>query len=72
MDRRSWNHVFTIRWDDLAGEHHVSGTSRDIHQLAPVVHRRGEAEEVWNVAVLNETGSDVTARFFAYLDNAAS
>ena len=71
MSRRDWNPLYTLRWDDTAGEHTVTGTSRDIHLNAAAVHRHGEDGHVWNIAVLDEHGADVTARFFNHLATTA-
>ncbi|MGW7786032.1 hypothetical protein [Streptomyces tricolor] len=72
MNRRDWNPLYLLRWDDHAGEHTLTGTSRDIHLEAPALHIRGESEEVWDIAVLDDEGTDVTGRFFDHLDNPAA
>lgn len=72
MTRRDWNPLYTLRWEDAAGEHTRTGTSRDIHLEAPALHARGEAGTVWNIAVLDDAGEDVTGRFFDHLDKTAA
>lgn len=69
MDRHDWNPTYLLRWDDQAGTHIRTGTSRDIHAEAPALHERGDAGLVWNIAVLDDAGEDVTGRFFDHLDN---
>lgn len=72
MSPRDWNPIYTLRWDDTAGEHTVTGTSRDIHLRAGIVHQDGEAGTVWDIAVLDSDQADVTGRFFDHLDNATA
>lgn len=71
MTRRDWNPQYTLRWNDESGEHTVTGTSRDIHHTASAIHQHGDNRQVREVAVTDETGADVTGRFFNYLDHAA-
>lgn len=68
MDRRSWNPLYTLRWLADDGGHEISGSSRDIHAEAPTVNRMGDDESAWDIAVLDESGADVTGEFFAHLD----
>ncbi|UPZ27659.1 hypothetical protein MUK60_07405 [Streptomyces sp. LRE541] len=72
MNRRDWNELYALRWDEADGEHTLTGTSRDTHLNAETVHRNGITGRVWNIAVLDERGHDVTGRFFDHLDQAAS
>lgn len=68
MSRRAFNHLYTLRWDDETGPHAVTGTSRDIHQQAPRINARGDDGTVWDIAVHDSRGREVTARFFDHLD----
>lgn len=68
MNRRDYNPLYTLRWDDAAGEHTVTGTSRDIHLNAASINRKGDAGEAWDIAVHDRWGVDITGRFFNHLD----
>lgn len=68
MSRRVFNHLYTLRWDAPDGPHTVTGTSRDIHHHAPRISRLGDDGSVWDIAVHNSHGTDVTGRFFNHLD----
>jgi hypothetical protein len=68
MPGHVWKPTYTLRWDTEDRERIVVGTSRVIHQHARMVHLMGDAGTAWNIAVLDETGVDVTGRFFDHLD----
>jgi hypothetical protein len=65
MDSRSFNALFTLRYDTAAGEVVKPGLlAREVHMVeGPKVNALGEAEQAWDIAVLDESGTDVTGRF---------
>ncbi|MEV7975418.1 hypothetical protein [Streptomyces sp. NPDC086519] len=71
MTRRDWNPLYILRWDAADGPHQTDGTSRDIHAAAPRINQLGDRGDVWNITVIDETGTDVTGRFFHHLEAAA-
>ncbi|NUP39497.1 MAG: hypothetical protein HOY76_21420 [Streptomyces sp.] len=71
MSRNVWNPLYTLRWDTPDGERTLTGTSRYIHSVAPAVNRSGDTGTAWDIAVIDEDGTDVTGRFFARLDPTA-
>ncbi|GKQ35178.1 hypothetical protein [Streptomyces sp. A012304] len=67
MARRT-DPVYTLRWDTEDRERTITGSSRRIHAHTAFVHRLGLAGMAWDIAVHDESGTDVTARFFNHLD----
>lgn len=56
--------MFTISYETEAGKtRHETSNRRAIELLGRSLARRAEAETVWNIAVLNESGDDVTFDF---------
>lgn len=68
MDRRDWNPLYVLRYDTAAGEVVKPGllASDLLTKVGPEVNAMGLAEEAWDIAVINESGTDVTGRFSCF------
>lgn len=68
MDPRLFNATFTLRYDTAAGEvvkPRLLAREVRLHE-GPLVDRLGEAGQAWDIAVLDESGADVTGRFACF------
>jgi hypothetical protein len=65
VDRRDWNPLFTLRYDTEDGEVVKTRLLRSELLLfeGPKVDALGDEGRAWDIAVLNEFGTDVTHRF---------
>lgn len=65
MDKRDFNPLFTLRYDTTRGEIVKPRLLRSEVLLfeGPKVNALGLAEKAWDIAVLDESGTDVTGRF---------
>jgi hypothetical protein len=65
MDSRMFNALFTLRYDTAAGEVVKPDLlAREVHMVeGPKANALGDVEQAWDIAVLDESGTDVTGRF---------